>query len=135
MRDLCLNPATGDLLIESRALRLTVDGAEAVAQKLRVRLRLFQGEYPLDTRVGVPWYTDILGRHPRATVEAILRRVIATCPGVDALESFTLSISAQRVASITFKVRAKGEPIIVENFILDVPSTGASASGAAAGVT
>lgn len=128
MRDLALDPATGDLLIESRALRLTVDGAEAVAQKLRVRLRLFQGEYVLDTRVGVPWYTDILGRHSRATVEAILRRVIATCPGVDALESFTLAINSARVASISFKVRANGEPITVENFILDVPSTGAVAA-------
>lgn len=123
MRDLALDPATGDLDLTGRRLRLTEPGAESVAQKLRVRLRLFKGEWHLDTSVGVPYYTDVLGRQSQTAVEALLRRVIVTCPGVLSLESFVLTVNADRTATLTFAVRAVGaeEPVTIEDFRVGVP--------------
>lgn len=123
MRDLALDPATGDLAISGGRIRLTAPGAESVSQKLRVRLRLFKGEWHLDASVGVPYYTDVLGRHPLSAVEALLRRAIVTCPGVKALESFVLTLNADRSASLTFTVRAVGEndPVTIEDFRVGTP--------------
>lgn len=123
MRDLALDPATGDLAILGGRLRLTEPGAESVAQKLRVRLRLFKGEWHLDASVGVPYYTDVLGRHSTAAVEALLRRAIVTCPGVKALESFTFVASPDRTATVTFTVRAVGEdePVTIDDFRIGTP--------------
>lgn len=105
----------------SRGLRLTEPGAESVGQKLRLRLGLRKGEWFLDTRVGVPWYTDILGRQPPRAREAVLRRVIVTSPGVRALESFALTVNADRSARLSFSVRAtSGETITVQDFIAGV---------------
>lgn len=118
MRDLALDPATGDLAISGGRLRLTEPGAESVAQKLRVRLRLFRGEWFMDTSVGVPYYTDVLGRHPLSAVEALLRQAIVTCPGVLGLDSFVFAVGADRVATLTFTVRAvdAAEPVTVADF-------------------
>ena len=105
MRALALDPATGDLLT-SGGLSL-VEGVAAVAQRLRGRLGLGQGEWFADTSLGVPWVQQILGqRGSERIAETILRAAVASCPGVAALESFTLALNtATRHASVTFRAR------------------------------
>jgi hypothetical protein len=41
-----------------------IHGADAVAQHLRIRLRFYLGEWFLDTRVGIPFYTQIFSCRP-----------------------------------------------------------------------
>lgn len=121
MRDLALDPVTGDLVISARGLRLTATGAEALAQKLRARLSLFKGEWFLDTRVGVPYYTDVFGQRSHSAVEALLRRVILTCPGVTSLERFAMTATSPRAVSITFSARSTtGEIVQIRDFIATI---------------
>lgn len=120
MKDLALDPATGDLLLEGgTAARLTTPGAEAVAQRLRLRLALWRGEYPLDQGVGVP-YADLLGRKgadARDVLEATLRQAAASCPGVTALTSFQLTLGADRTATVSLTATASdGEPVALDAF-------------------
>lgn len=123
MRDLALD-SSGDLDLSARALRLTAPGAESVGQKLRVRLGLTRGDWFLDRRVGVPYYTDVMGKQPAGAAEALLRRVIATCPGVAALLSFAFARGADRRATVTFSARATtGEVVTVEDFIVSPRAT------------
>lgn len=105
MRALALDPTTGDLLT-SGGLSL-VEGVAAVAQRLRGRLGLARGEWFADTSIGVPWVQTILGqRGSERIAETILRAAITSCPGVAALESFTLALNTTtRHASVTFRVR------------------------------
>ncbi len=105
MRALALDPTTGDLLTAG-GLSL-VEGAAAVAQRLRGRLGLGKGEWFADTSLGVPWVQQIVGqRGSERVAETILRAAIATCPGVAALESFTLTLNATtRHATVTFRAR------------------------------
>lgn len=57
-----------DIQIEGGDLAL-VSGADALAQRLTEKLRLFRGEWFLDTRIGVPWFRDVLGsKSPRGEV-------------------------------------------------------------------
>lgn len=124
MRDLVLN-TSGDLDLVSRRLRLTTRGEEALAQKLRVRLSLAQGDWFMDQRVGVPYYTDIMGKQPTGAAEALLRRVIMTCPGVAALEAFSLTRGADRRARLSFAVRSvTGDIVTIDDFIASLSAPG-----------
>lgn len=117
VRDLALDPATGDLAITAGRAALT-SGADAVAQRLRLRLALWRGEYVLDQGVGIP-YHDRLGRKGTAPalLEADLRAAAASCPGVDALESFVMTVDAERHATVTLRARATtGEPVSLDAF-------------------
>ena len=95
-----------------------VEGVDAIAQRLQMRLRLWQGEWFADTTAGIP-YLGILGQKgAQAFAEATFRRAILTAPGVAALDSFTFSVDAQRRATVSFRARAiTGEPITVNDFV------------------
>lgn len=123
MRDLALDPTTGDLLLTRGAdglRRATLtSGAGAVRQKLALRLGLSQGEYPLDVSVGIPYFGTVFSKASgRRVAESLFRRAIATCPGVRSVESFAFSVSAGRVASLSFRVTTvEGEPLTVTDFV------------------
>lgn len=122
MRDLALDPLTGDLaLTASGGLRVAsvVTGADAVRQKLHMRLGLVAGEYVLDRSVGMPLFGQILGRASGRTVaEGVYRRAITSCPGVRSLDRFRFSIGMDRRASLTFAVTAEsGEVVTITDFV------------------
>lgn len=61
MNDLALDPLTGDLAVENIDL-FVVKGADRVHQQLVVKLRLWVGEWFLDTEFGTPYLERILGK-------------------------------------------------------------------------
>lgn len=121
VRDLALT-ADGDLELTNGAARLTgVDDGENVAQRLRVRLRLWRGDYVLDGRVGIP-FRRWLGQKGAASVElaeAVLRRAVATCPGVGRVDAFTFALDpSTRVAAVDFEVTTDtGAPVSASVFV------------------
>lgn len=122
MRDLALNPTTGDLMVTAGELTLTgapnATTVDAVEQKLRIRLSLLLGEYLLDTSVGIPYTQTILGvKGNQAIAEGIFRQAITTCPGVASLLSFSLTVGANRQASLSFSVKAiTGDVVTINDF-------------------
>ena len=123
MRDLALDPTTRDLLLTRGADGLRrgslTSGAGAVRQKVLLRLSLAQGEYPLDTSVGIPYFGTVFSKASgRRVAESLFRRAIATCPGVRSVESFALSVNAARLASLGFRVTTvEGESFTVTDFV------------------
>lgn len=121
VRDLALDPTTGDLALTAvageRAASM-VTGADALRQKLRLRLSLGAGEYVLDRAVGMPLFSQIFSRAAGRTVaEIVYRRAITTCPGVRSLDRLRLTIGAQRVATLDFAVTAEtGEVLTATDF-------------------
>lgn len=78
--------ANGDLAIPSSWVR----GVEAVAQRVRVRLSTWRGEWGLDVDAGVPFEAWIQARPiPQAEIEATIRREIETTSGVVRVVSLT----------------------------------------------
>ncbi len=77
-----------------------LDGINAIAQHIRIRLRFFLGEWFLDTRVGVPYYRQILIKGANENiVRETLRRVISETPGVASIEEFSFTFGdAERQA-------------------------------------
>lgn len=60
MRDIALG-ADGDLLIDGSDLVL-FDGAERVSQQVEVKLKLWAGEWFLNTDFGTPYLSGVLGK-------------------------------------------------------------------------
>ena len=119
MRDLALDPATGDLALSAGAARLT-SGAEAKAQRLRLRLSLWRGEYVLDRRAGIPYLDQILGKGTTVGAEVILRRAVTTSPGIASIERWSLAVGSDRRATLSLRARTiEGEPVELEAFTLE----------------
>lgn len=99
--DLALDPDTWDLEIPPRLIR----GAEAVAQRLMVRLRWIKGEWYLDQNQGVPWFEILLGqKNPDVRlVEGIIRQAILSTPGVTSVQEISVTYDpTTRHASLAF---------------------------------
>lgn len=84
----------GDLAIENGDLVVLSD-ADAAQQFLRQRLRMFFGEWFLDTGKGVPYFQEILKKQPNAVaVDSILKTTILETPGVIELLRFNFDYDA-----------------------------------------
>jgi hypothetical protein len=96
----------GDLLVTNNALTI-VEGDAAIRQHLSTRLQFFKGEWPMDQRLGVPYYEYVLVKNPDLSlVRSIFRKAILDTPGIDTLEEFTLSYdNPSRVLGLSFTAK------------------------------
>jgi hypothetical protein len=84
--------SSGDWAVSGGKLQLAT-GQEEIAQIVATRLRTFLGEYFLDVRIGVPWFSKIFKKNPnQAEVEALLIQTIADSPGIITIQDFQLSL-------------------------------------------
>lgn len=118
MRTLACDPASGDIVIRSGRLQVAT-GAEAVREKLLQRLGLWRGSWFLDATVGVPYdrFLGFKGATALALAETVLRRAVATCPGVRSVERFTFSTDRTRRGSVSFDVTTTDGPVTVRDFV------------------
>ena len=65
-----------------------VNDARGVAQTVETRLRLFIGDFFLDSSAGTPWRTAVLGKYTGATRDIAIRTRILQTPGVNAITSY-----------------------------------------------
>lgn len=128
MSDLYIDPTTGDLSVSSTGVvRLTSGVLETIAQRLRIKLRTFMGEWFLDTTVGVPYYQDILGvKNPDlGVIASIFRRQLLADPDVDSVPRLDLTLNSDRSLSVVIDVYAidRDIPLITagSNPIISVP--------------
>ena len=92
-----------DLSFTDNDINFAVDAVE-VSQNSQIRLQMIAGEQFDDTRVGMPWLTDMVNAQVDfVTKEQIIRRTILSTPNVLSLD--TLAVSLDTVtgeASATF---------------------------------
>lgn len=94
-----------DIEISDNTLKIITD-IDEIAQLLKTRLKLYRGEWFLNTSVGVPWLQEVLGKvNTKNGIESIIKDEILKTPGVRSLESFELDIdTVNRSLTVTFKV-------------------------------
>ena len=94
--------ASGDYTFGQAQNNFHVNMPEAVAQAVKTRLLLIQGEWFLDITQGTPYSTKILGAGRVATFSSALKRVIAETQGVtDVIKFGAFFNSTTRKASIS----------------------------------
>jgi hypothetical protein len=103
-KDLLLS-GSHDLAIESFDLKLTND-EQVVAQRVKRALLLFKGEYFLDSELGMPYYTDILGtKNSIDSIRGIFINEIKSVEGVKEINAFDIVFNdAARALTIQLKL-------------------------------
>ena len=91
-----------------------ISDAEYVSQSILTRLKMFKGEWFLDTEAGVPWFQDILKRNPSDEYTSLLiKSEILSVDGVDRISSFNLERDNNtRKLSISFTVETSSGSVV-----------------------
>ena len=117
MPDLKLNDSH-DLSFVDGDFQITTTESESLAQRLLVKLYTFQGEWFLNTNLGVPYYQSILGKgRAKETIDNIFKQKILEEPEVIQVQTFESTLDTQnRIYSLTFQVKSENgiETIPVE---------------------
>lgn len=100
--------ATGDYTLGQGPLEFWQDVPSAVAQAILTRLRLLTGEWFLNTTIGTPYATDVLGYNTKATRDAAVRNRIVQTQGVKTLLKYSSTFDA---ATRKFSVSAEVDTI------------------------
>lgn len=96
MNDLYLDPLTHDLAVIGIDLHI-VTGAERVKQQLLVKLRLWVGEWFLDTEFGTPYLELVLGKQiTLAGAVAALKESIMAVDSVQSITTFNYNFDRQQ---------------------------------------
>lgn len=103
--DIQLGAVDHDITIDTNGDLLLADGAQRVAQQIKVTLLAFMGEWFLDTSFGVPYLEEILVKNPRwSVINAVLRAAILAVPGVRRITTLRLDFDrARRALNVTFE--------------------------------
>lgn len=87
-----------DMSFEKNDIVFSEDAAE-VSQNSQIRLQMIRGEQFDDTRVGMPWLTDMV--NPQVSLlakEQIIRATILSTPNVRSLDRLNVSVDTEGVA-------------------------------------
>lgn len=104
--DLLLDTLTGDLVFTNGQCPVTQLQADIVAQRLRIALYTYYGEWFLNETIGVPYIQQIFTKvSKKSTIDLIFQGIISADPGVIEIISFSSEVSPQRGYTMTFSVR------------------------------
>lgn len=111
--DLALN-LSGDLDLRPK----TLTGAEAVRQNVEVRLSTHEGEWPLDSSVGLPYLTWLSTKPVDiSAIVAAVRRVVRETPGVLSVSGWNGALSSAGVVSVS------GSAVVEDGAVIDVQAS------------
>lgn len=82
----------GDMVFGHGADDYYRDQAEAVAQSILTRLRLWRAEWYLDTADGTPYVQEIFGRNTESKAARAIRKRILDTEGVKTIVDFNASL-------------------------------------------
>lgn len=96
--------SNGDYVFGHGSLDFYVDEPAAVAQLVMTRLRLYKGEWMLDTSAGMD-KDKILGTHTQSTRDAEYQRVIVETDGVNSILEYASSLNSKtRAFTVTARI-------------------------------
>jgi len=102
----------GDISFTNGESSVTSIGAEDLAQRIRIRLNTFQGEWFMDNTLGVDWWNRVMGKNrSKIAVDAIIQEQILLEPDALQIVDYSSSISKERVFSCSFRVRTENGAI------------------------
>lgn len=84
---------SGDMVFGHSANDFLTNTPQAVAQAVMTSLKLWLGEWYLNTNDGTQWLEGILGRHSKDTADATLVARISSVQGVVSVENFSSQVN------------------------------------------
>jgi hypothetical protein len=110
MADLLLS-GDHDIVFVNGECPMTYENGDVVAQRLKIKLLTFLGEWFLDTEVGIPYFQTILNRGvSKSTIDGIFQEAIVEDPLVLEITEFNSIIDVEsRSYQLSFKVRTPAD--------------------------
>lgn len=110
-----------DLAIENNNL-VVVSGIVALRDRLATNLRTFQGEWFLDTQLGIPYFSQVFKKQINVgALYTIFSSVLSRTVGVKAVNKLVFDLNnATRELAVQFSVTADDGTILEENISLGV---------------
>lgn len=108
MADIQLSVQTNDLVFDGEEFLLTKTTDETLAQRLRIKLKTFLGEWAFNIEAGVPWFQEILGKKgSKSKADSIIRQQVLDTPGVDEILDFqsVLNTSSREYAITSLVIK------------------------------
>lgn len=98
--------ANGDY-VAGRNGQFLVNSPQCVAQAVMTRLKLWAGEWFLDSSEGVPYWTDILGYGTQNTRDFAIKDCILNTPGVTGILDYSSGVDAQRKMTVSVTIQTQ----------------------------
>jgi hypothetical protein len=108
MKDLILEQGNNKFVVDDHNWRFTQTRLEYIAQKIRHTISVFQGEWFMDRRIGIPYIPDenTNKNMHRRMIETALQVRIGEIEGVDKFLVFNSTLNnATRKLTVNFTVR------------------------------
>lgn len=105
--DFLLGAESHDIVYVNGGCMVTYSPQEVVAQRLKIALATFLGEWFLDTSIGIPYFQQILGqKRSKDAIDVIFQTAISALENVEQLVSFSSTFDSRtRSYDLTFSVR------------------------------
>lgn len=95
----------GSLALDDHGHLALVSGAAAARQRIVSHLRLWRGEWALDTAAGIPYYDRVLGKQPAAVSTAAVSTAVRRIPDVLRIDSIAVETApADRATTLRLTV-------------------------------
>jgi hypothetical protein len=89
---------TGDGTIFSGNTRFLVNSPQCVAQAVLTRLRLWQGQWFLDSNIGVPYMQQVIGFGTAGVRDGAIQSAILNTPGVNQILSYASQLNGRALS-------------------------------------
>lgn len=104
-----LNPTSThykDLALVNEDLEI-VEGTTQIQQHILQRLRIFLGEWFMDSGIGLPYFQEILVKNPdQSKIDALFFNTIQETPGVVAITYYKFNVDLPaRKLSVSFRAQ------------------------------
>lgn len=97
--------STGDYTFGQGGVNFLVNSPACVAQSVQTRLKLWLGEWYLDSRQGTPWLQEVLGKGTLAIYDIAIRTRVLQTEGVTKIRSYNSSFNeVTRKLSVTMMI-------------------------------
>ena len=108
MKNLYLDPETNDITLSNYNLRVTATTTEFLSQKIENTLKTISGEFFANEFLGIPYFTEILGKPQDINVVvSIFRNAVIAIPEVSEIVEFGVTFNAvTRIFEIDYTVKA-----------------------------
>lgn len=95
-----------DIAFVNGVALVTEDLKQSTAQRLKVKLSTFKGEWFADANTGIDYFGSVFGKRRRKeTVDLIMQTAILEDPDVIRIVSFSSGITANRAYEMTFSAQ------------------------------
>lgn len=110
--DIKLDEDSGDIALVNGDFTVTDIGVDDLAQRLQIRLNTFQGEWFMDSTLGIDYFNRVFGKNRSKTaIDAIMQAEILKEPDALQIVSYESSLGSNRTFTCIFRVRTEAGAI------------------------